>query len=95
MMRPEQTAAVQQDALRPVRNFVSLLSGAVGDQTFAETDGMVYGPTGQFGVQGPNGVSIEGKPVMVATTAPPAGVGGGIQPLYIIGGALLLWLALS
>lgn len=81
-----------QDALRPLRNFVSLLSGAAGDQTYAETDSVAASFPAQSFVQGPNGVSIEGKPV---TVAPPGGKREGVPAWLLLVGLVGLGWALS
>lgn len=78
-----------QDSLRPIRNFVSLLSGAVNDQTWAGEDAYAVNTPGRVQVQGPNGVAVEGKPVIVATAAPAAGPFG-LKPVEL---ALLLGVA--
>jgi len=62
--------AAAQDALRPLRNFVSLLSGATQDQTSADSDAYALNMPGGFMAQGPNGIAVEGKPI---TLAPPGG----------------------
>ena len=57
--------AATQDALRPFRQFVSLISGIVGEQTWASQDG--YAGSMPYGYQsiGPYGWSVEGAPVSV------------------------------
>ena len=58
------TADRSQDELRPVRMFVSLLSGALAnDQTYAEEDNGVGTRPGQYQTVTPFGVSVEGRPV--------------------------------
>lgn len=58
-----ETVTQQQDKLRTVRNFLSLLSGAVNDQSWPDQDAVAASPTGQFSTQGPNGVTVEGQPI--------------------------------
>lgn len=60
----------QQDQLRSVRNFLSFVSGATHDQSYAEEDGYAVNRPGGIYVQGPNGIAMQGQPVIVA---PPAG----------------------
>lgn len=64
--------ATQQDQLRPVRQFISLLSGFTGDQNYANEDLYAVNTPGQFYVTTPAGTSVEGKPVS-------NGPGGGLQ----------------
>lgn len=60
-------AVAQQDALRPLRNFINALSNLQNDQTWAGTDYVAVNPTGQFSVQTPYGTSVEGQPSTVAS----------------------------
>ncbi len=76
----------QQDGLRPFRNFVSFLSGAVSDQTYAETDGYAVNYPRQFSTQGPNGVALEGQPVVLAA---PAGAQPAIPPVLLVGAVVV------
>ncbi len=82
------TPAPQQDALRSVRNFVSLLSGATGDQTYAETDSSASNPSGRFMAQGPNGVTVEGQPV---TLQRPESAGVSVSPMGLLLAALAIY----
>ncbi|MGM9480307.1 hypothetical protein ACS5PN_03845 [Roseateles sp. NT4] len=71
------TVTQQQDTLRPIRNFVSLLAGATADQTYADADYWAGNPSGQFVSQSPNGMTArEGQPVYVqaSATATSAGI---------------------
>lgn len=54
-----------QDGLRTARQFVSFLSGAFNayDQTYANTDGMIYNVPGQYQTVGPYSTSIEGTTI--------------------------------
>ena len=63
-MAKAQDPAQAQDQLRPVRQFISLLAGATGDQTYAGYDSYAVNPSGQFYAQGPNGVAVEGQPIV-------------------------------
>lgn len=54
-------AEAQQDALRPLRNFVTLLSGVVTDQSWAKQDGYAYNPAYQYQTVGSTGNAIEGS----------------------------------
>lgn len=58
-------AVAQQDALRPLRNFINALSALSNDQTWAGTDSYAVNPSGQFAVQTPYGTSVEGQPSSV------------------------------
>lgn len=78
--------AQAQDNLRPVRNFVSLLAGAVNDQSWAGQDGYAVNMPGQVQVQGPNGVAVEGKPYVIASPAQAPG----FPPLLLALGAVLV-----
>lgn len=66
------TTAQRQDELRTERNFISLLSGALGisDQSLATQDGLVYNPPGQYQVINPTtgAVGVQGSPVSTAQT---------------------------
>lgn len=75
-----------QDNLRPVRNFVSLLAGAVNEQTWAGEDAYPVSVPGQVQVRGPNGYAVEGKPAVIAGTAP----GQAIHPGVLLVGLALL-----
>lgn len=65
--------ADQQDALRTVRQFVSIIGDAFGgyDQTYAGQDGYVLNTPRQYQTVGPYGTSVEGT--AISTTR-----GGGI-----------------
>ncbi len=76
----------QQDSLRPFRNFVSFLSGATADQTYAETDAYAVNYPRQFATQGPNGVALEGQPVVIAA---PSGAGPAFPPVLLVGAAVV------
>lgn len=67
-MVPQPTSVVdQQDSLRSIRNFLSLVNGATQDQSWSGQDGVAVNSPGQVGVQGPNGVAVEGQPVTLAS----------------------------
>jgi hypothetical protein len=91
------TVAAQQDALRPLRQFVGAISGAVSgyDQANAYSDfgAYSYGLPGYQSV-GPYGVSIEGTSYGLPIS-PTAGGGVYISPmavLFCLGvAAALLW----
>ena len=74
-------AAQTQDALRPLRNFVSAFQQALGsDQSLAGTDASVANPPGQFYSVGTNGaVSVEGQPVVLSA----GGVGVSLPPWMV------------
>jgi hypothetical protein len=72
MFVSEETAAGQQDALRPLRAFISAVNAGLNDQSYAGADGYAYNRPFQFSSVGPYGTSVEGLPV-VRTTA-----GGGL-----------------
>lgn len=79
--------ATVNDQLRPVRQFISLLSGLNGDQTFATEDQYAINPSSQFQVTGPGGTSTEGKPNGNAGGAmqfPPALIVLGLVAAYLI-----------
>lgn len=60
----EASYVAQQDALRPLRVFVGMLSGAANaDQSFAGQDGTSWNVPGAYQAVGPNGYSVEGKPI--------------------------------
>ena len=88
------TATEQQDTLRPVRNFISLLSGATSDQTYGDTDAYACGYPGQFAVQGPTGVAQEGQPVVIQASASAQGVSLS-NPIVLIGLGLLAYMLLK
>ncbi|HEX7742853.1 MAG TPA: hypothetical protein VF442_10555 [Sphingobium sp.] len=60
------------DNLTTLRQFVGGLAYALGDQSYAGTDGVAYNPSGQFQTVGPNSIAVEGKPFTVTRT-------GGVQ----------------
>lgn len=62
----------RQDELRPLRQFMSLMGGLTGDQTYTGMDTYPVNPTGQFTSVGPYGSSVEGQPIV--TYSPTAGV---------------------
>lgn len=87
------TPEEEQDALRPVRQFIQLLSGIASDQSYAGEDGRLWNPANQFRVLGPQGTAVEGRAVIVGTTA-----GGGLvlsPGLVLIGAGLAAWLLLK
>ena len=60
-------AQQQQDALRPLRQFVTLLSNVMNDQTWAGQDAYAVNAPAPYQVMGPNGYSIEGRPIATTT----------------------------
>lgn len=69
------TITAQQDALRPLRQFIGALSGAVGGYeaaTVYDDWGAVNYPGG-YQVIGPNGVAAEGRPYALPITATRSG----------------------
>lgn len=79
-------AVAQQDALRPVRNFINALSVLANDQTWSGTDAYAINPSGQFAVQTPYGTSVEGQPQ--STSNQSVTLSPGVL-LLIIGGLIL------
>jgi hypothetical protein len=74
---------VQQDQLRTVRQFVSLLSGVAGqEQTLSGTDFAPVNASGQFTTVGPYGQSVEGQPIL--TYSPSMGVTA--APVLVLAG---------
>lgn len=71
MIAQNQQIAQQQDALRPLRNFVNLLGGMVNDQSYAGQDGTAFNMPYQYQTIGQYGNAVEGSPIQ---TTP----GGGI-----------------
>lgn len=73
-----------QDNLRPFRQFVGMLGGAVAgwENATAATDGVVYTVPGQYQTIGRGGVAVEGSAVTVAPVR-----GGGV---YVSPAAVLL-----
>lgn len=61
-----QDATAQQDALRPLRQFVGLLSVLTNEQTWANADQYATNQPYQYQAIGPTGVAVEGAPI--ATT---------------------------
>lgn len=64
-------AEAQQDALRPIRNFVSLLGGALYEQSLSGQDGMAYNTPYNYQTVSPLGVAVTGLPI---STTPAGGV---------------------
>lgn len=91
------TVTQQQDSLRPVRNFVSLLAGATADQTYADYDLWAANVPGQFVAQNPwGGVSQEGQPVLIQATAGSQGAAlSASSPLVLVGLAVVAYLLLK
>ena len=89
--------AAAQDALRPVRNFLSLLSGATADQTWAWQDAYAVNTTGQFATRGPNGIAVEGQPYIIGTVQQAATnqQTAGVPAWLLIAGAVALVLVLK
>lgn len=72
MLTQQQTYVTnQQDALRPLRNFVNLLGGIVNDQSYAGQDGYAVNQPYQYQTVGAYGVAVEGSPI---STTPSGGV---------------------
>ena len=72
----------RQDELRPLRQFMSLMGGLTGDQTYAGMDTYPVNPTGQFTTVGPYGSRVEGQPIV--TYSPTAGVT--MAPVLLLAG---------
>lgn len=90
------TVAAQQDALRPLRQFVGVLTGAVSgyDQATVYSDYLPYNtPTGYQAI-GPYSVSAEGRPSSLPITTTRSG-GLVISPTLLLFGAgvavAMLW----
>jgi len=66
-MADTSTVEQQQDALRPLRQFVGLLTTVANDQSWAYQDSYAYNQPYQYQVIGATGSAIEGQPI--ATTA--------------------------
>lgn len=77
----------QQDGLRVVRAFVGALNGYMGDQSYAGQDGYTVNTPRQFMVIGPQGVAVEGTPVIAQ--APSGGVALSPVVMWLAFGALL------
>jgi hypothetical protein len=71
------------DWLVTTRQFVGTLNSALNDQSYAGTDGSVYRPTGGFVTVGPQGASVEGRPITLTRA-------GGVQL-----SAPMVWLLLG
>jgi hypothetical protein len=56
----------QQDAMRPLRQFVGMLSAVVNDQSWANTDNSAYNVPGQYQTVGQYGTAVEGTPISIA-----------------------------
>jgi hypothetical protein len=80
-----QTIEAQQDALRPVRQFIGLIGGAVAgyDNATAASDYGVYNVPGGYQVIGPYGVSVEGTPYGLPIS-PTRGGGLFISPTAVL-----------
>lgn len=95
-MGDEIVISSQQDALRPIRQFVGLVGGAVAGYENATYgyDGGVYNLPGGYQVIGRNGVAVEGTPYGLPF-APTPGGGLYISPTLILFGlgiaAAMLW----
>ena len=61
----------RQDELRPYRQFMSLVSGISGEQTYSGADTASANSTGQFVSTGPYGTAVEGQPIV--TYSPQSG----------------------
>jgi hypothetical protein len=82
----------RQDELRPYRQFMSLVSGISGEQTYSGADGVGYNPTGQFVSTGPYSQAVEGQPIV--TYSPSSGVS--IAPVVLlIGLGVVAFLAMK
>lgn len=70
----------RQDELRPVRQFLSLVSGLTGEQTYGGQDYLASNTPGQFAAYGPYGQAVEGQPIMQYSS------GGGItlSPVVVL-----------
>lgn len=90
------TIQAQQDALRPIRQFVGLLGGAVAgyENATAASDYGVYNVPGGYQVIGATGVSVEGTPYGLPISPTPGG-GLYISPTLLLFGlgvaAAMFW----
>lgn len=90
------TVSAQQDALRPLRQFVGALTGAVSgyDQATVYSDWASYNTPGGYQSVGQYSVSAEGKPYALPITATRSGAVV-ISPTLILFGlgvaAAMLW----
>lgn len=89
MTQSEQIAMneAQQDALRPLRNFVNLLSGLAGEQSYAHADGTPWNSPYQYQTIGPTGYAIEGAPI--ANQPQGSGFAGNTMVLFALGAAVV------
>lgn len=87
MFAPEHQLVEQQDDLRVVRAFVGALNGYLGDQSYARQDGYSANVPGQFMTIGPQGVAVEGTPVIAQ--APSGGIALSPVVMWLAFGALL------
>ena len=76
----------RQDELRPVRQFLSLVSGISGDQSYSGTDSMGVNAPGQFSTYGPYGQAVEGQPLMTYNSA----AGMTLSPMVLLAGAAVV-----
>lgn len=82
----------QQDTLRSLRMFNSLLAGVGADQIYSGTDAAPVNAPGQFLAYGPYGASVEGQPIATYTQ----GAGLTVAPIALLAiGAAVLWYALK
>lgn len=81
----------QQDELRPVRQFLSLVSGLTSDQTYGDADYAGVNQPGQFSNYGPYGQAVEGQPIMTYSTAG----GTSFPPIVWIGLGIAAYLMLK
>jgi hypothetical protein len=59
------TAEQQQDALRPLRQFVNLLTMVTNDQSWANVDNGGYNQPNQYQTVGQYGAAVEGTPISI------------------------------
>lgn len=79
----QQKLIEDQDRLRTLRQFVSLLGGMSGtDQTLAGTDYAAVNAPGQFTSVGPYSTSVEGQPILTYS----AQSGMTVSPLLVLVG---------
>lgn len=82
----QQKLIEQQDQLRSIRQFVSLIGGFSGnDQTLAGTDFAAVNAPGQFSSVGPYGTAVEGQPII--TYSPQQGMT--VAPMLVLAGLAL------
>lgn len=69
-----------------MRQFLSLVSGLSGEQTYGSGDATAPNTPGQFAVYGPYGQAVEGQPLMAYNQTQ----GMTIAPVLLLAGAALV-----